>query len=70
MFQAAGVEQPPYEIERQGPDHAIEFSATLTYEGKVIGQGAGRSKKLAETEAAISALANTDLVLPKRKKAK
>lgn len=70
MFQAAAVEHPPYEIERQGPDHAIEFSATLTYEGKVIGQGTGRSKKLAETEAAISALANTDLVLPKRKKAK
>ncbi len=35
-----------------GPDHAKEFEVTLSVDGSVVAKGVGRSKKLAEREAA------------------
>jgi ribonuclease-3 len=43
-------------IEETGPDHAKNFIVEVTAGGKALGRGAGRSKKLAETEAAHAAL--------------
>ena len=39
-----------------GPDHNKMFSAQVLYNGKVAGEGSGRSKKEAEQAAAKSAL--------------
>jgi ribonuclease-3 len=48
---------PQYELEQQeGPDHEKLFYVTLKMDGRVLGQGVGRSKKQAEQEAARAAL--------------
>ena len=54
---AAGKPQPVYEISHEGPDHDRTFFATLLIEGQVVATAEGRSRKLAETNAAIMALA-------------
>jgi ribonuclease-3 len=54
---AAGKPQPVYEISHEGPDHDRTFFATLLIEGQVAATAEGRSRKLAETNAAIMALA-------------
>lgn len=46
---------PRYEIESTGPDHAKEFSATVVVSEKPLGTGSGRSKKVAEQQAAEKA---------------
>ena len=43
-------------IGEHGPDHNKVFSVHLTHEGKVIGEGTGRSKKEAEQDAASDAI--------------
>ncbi|MDO4489629.1 MAG: ribonuclease III [Lachnospiraceae bacterium] len=43
-------------VDEQGPDHDKCFSAEVTLNGKVIGQGKGRTKKAAEQQAAYQAL--------------
>ena len=41
-----------------GPAHAKEFEVQVSVNGKIIGQGRGRSKKAAEQEAAKKAVEN------------
>lgn len=43
-------------ISEQGPDHAKTFEAIVDYQGKIWGQGTGRTKKEAEQAAARDAL--------------
>jgi ribonuclease-3 len=48
-------ELPAYELRDEGPDHAKRFFATVSIAGRAIGQGEGRSKKVAEQAAARAA---------------
>lgn len=45
-----------YEITHAGPDHDRDFFCVVAIGGREISRGEGRSKKAAETEAAIAAL--------------
>lgn len=48
---------PLYELlEAQGPEHEKEFRVQVLIEGRVIGEGRGRTKKIAEQNAAEKAL--------------
>ena len=57
---------PLYEIlDVSGPDHDRVYQAAVSWKGKVLGNGSGRSKKDAEIEAARAAIRNpllSDLV--------
>lgn len=53
--EAAGLGVPIYEVTSDGPAHETAFEATVTLDGVARGTGRGRSKKLAETEAALVA---------------
>lgn len=49
--------QPEYRIvDEHGPDHAREFVAQVRVDGEALGVGRGRSKKMAEQQAAQLAL--------------
>ena len=48
--------RPDYEVEGTGPDHQRRFTAVVSAEGRILGRGAGRSKKQAEQAAAREAL--------------
>lgn len=48
---------PEYRVSDSGPDHAKEFTAQAVIAGRVLGTGHGRSKKVAEQEAAAQAYA-------------
>lgn len=50
-----GLGVPSYKIEGEGPDHAKVFRATVVVDGTALGTGTGRSKKVAEQEAAEQA---------------
>jgi len=52
-----GLAAPEYIIRSEGPDHAKRFFASVVVEGRVIGDGSGRSKKAAEQQAATAACA-------------
>lgn len=54
---AASLGLPEYRVSDVGPDHAKEFSAEAVVGGVVLGEGAGRSKKVAEQRAAAAAYA-------------
>ncbi|XXY47017.1 ribonuclease III [Sorangium sp. So ce269] len=55
--QARGAASPRYRlIGTEGPDHDRAFLVAVEVDGKVIGTGRGRSKKLAEQAAARAAL--------------
>lgn len=56
-FQSASKIVPTYVTEHEGPDHDRTFFATVSSGDMVLGEGQGRSRKSAETEAAIDALA-------------
>ncbi len=57
LIQARGQPTPVYYvIEVKGPDHDRRFTVEVRVGDTVLGQGAGKNKKLAETEAARSAL--------------
>ena len=64
--QSQALAAPEYMTTHEGPDHDRTFFSIVNLDGKAVGKGQGRSKKLAETQAAIDALAN----LPKLKKTK
>lgn len=49
---AGGSGPPVYVVTGTGPDHAKEFTATVSLGGAVVGVGVGRSKKQAEQVAA------------------
>jgi ribonuclease-3 len=56
--QAEGGSSPRYRVTAAlGPDHRREFVVEVEAEGRVLGEGRGRSKKLAEQAAARAALA-------------
>jgi ribonuclease-3 len=46
---------PSYSIQEEGPDHAKQFTATVSVAGTAYGTGQGRSKKEAEQHAAQEA---------------
>ncbi len=57
VLQKFSPEVPQYEVcQESGPDHAKEFQVVVRWQDKVLGQGSGRSKKLAQQEAARRAL--------------
>lgn len=50
-------QSPRYKIlDTKGPDHAKEFKVGVFLQGKIIGEGKGLSKQIAEEEAATNAL--------------
>jgi len=57
LMQSRGQSPPAYRmIEAAGPDHDKSFTVEVVAGDMVLGSGTGKSKKLAETEAARSAL--------------
>lgn len=57
LIQARHHQAPSYHIAAiKGPEHDPEFTAEVMLEGKLLGSGTGRSKQLAEKEAARQAL--------------
>jgi ribonuclease-3 len=46
---------PEYLVDEEGPDHQKSFTAVVRVGGKILGGGAGRSKKAAEQQAAQTA---------------
>lgn len=53
---AATGRLPNYQVTGTGPDHQRTFSAVISVEGEVLGEGKGNSKKAAEQAAAERAL--------------
>jgi ribonuclease-3 len=57
LTQAKQQPAPTYHlVEEVGPDHDKKFTVEVKIGGNILGRGSGRSKKMAETEAARSAL--------------
>jgi len=57
LLQSISPRSPAYELVSQsGPEHEKTFVVQAVWEEIVLGQGSGRSKKLAETAAALEAL--------------
>ena len=57
LLQSISPHSPVYELVSQsGPEHEKTFVSQVVWEGIVLGQGTGRSKKQAETAAALEAL--------------
>jgi ribonuclease III len=57
LLQAISPRSPIYElISQTGPEHEKTFVVRVVWEGMELGQGTGRSKKHAETAAAVEAL--------------
>jgi ribonuclease-3 len=70
-IQALGRGTPTYITRFEGPDHNREYFSTLLINGEEISHGEGRTKKNAETAAAITALeALVDAVPAVKKKRK
>jgi ribonuclease-3 len=58
-MQQQGKAVPVYQTTHEGPDHDRTFFANLLIEGQVIASASGRSRKQAETNAAIKALSGS-----------
>ena len=57
MLQSKSPEPPQYQmVQATGPDHDREFECVVTHVGIELGKGRGKSKKAAESEAAMAAL--------------
>lgn len=57
LLQATGSEAPHYHVETiTGPDHNRVFECAVGHHGLELGRGKGKSKKAAETQAALAAL--------------
>jgi ribonuclease-3 len=57
MLQAESAESPHYHLHSvTGPDHDREFECTVHFHGEELGRGKGKSKKAAESQAALAAL--------------
>jgi ribonuclease-3 len=57
LLQSISPRSPIYElISQSGPEHEKRFVVQAVWEGIVLGQGSGRSKKQAETAAALEAM--------------
>jgi len=58
MLQAVSPEAPQYQVVSvTGPDHDRIFECTVHHGGAELARGHGKSKKAAESEAALAALA-------------
>ena len=56
-LQAKSNEAPRYEITAaSGPDHDRDFECAVFHEDKELARGRGKSKRIAESEAALAAL--------------
>jgi ribonuclease-3 len=58
-MQQQGTAVPVYQTTHEGPDHDRTFFANLLIDGQVIASASGRSRKQAETNAAIKALSGS-----------
>jgi ribonuclease-3 len=58
-MQKEGKSAPVYQITHEGPDHDRTFFAKLIIDGQLIASASGRSRKQAETNAAIKALSGS-----------
>lgn len=57
VLQAGSAEAPHYQVlSVSGPDHDRSFECAVTHQGVELGRGKGKSKKTAESQAAIAAL--------------
>jgi ribonuclease III len=57
FLQAVSTEAPKYHVvSTSGPDHDRVFECTVHHEGVELARGQGKSKKAAESEAALAAL--------------
>jgi ribonuclease-3 len=57
LLQSISPRSPAYELLSQsGPEHAKTFVVRAVWEGIALGEGTGRSKKQAETAAAVEAM--------------
>jgi ribonuclease-3 len=57
LLQAQSPRAPEYRtISVSGPDHDRDFVVVVQHEGKELARGAGKSKKAAESDAALAAL--------------
>jgi ribonuclease III len=57
LLQSISPRSPVYElISQSGPEHEKTFVVQAVWEGIILGQGSGRSKKQAETVAALEAM--------------
>lgn len=57
ILQSISTSPPTYSITSQsGPDHQKQFECVVLWEDLTLGKGAGRSKKMAEVDAAAVAL--------------
>lgn len=57
ILQAISPQSPTYPIiDQSGPEHQKRFIASIVWDGKELGEGEGRSKKEAESAAALNAL--------------
>lgn len=62
LLQARSPISPHYHIVSQdGPDHCKLFKAEVLWCGRILGSGSGKSKKLAETAAARTALSHPEV---------
>jgi ribonuclease III len=58
-MQQQGKSAPVYQTTHEGPDHDRTFFANLIIDGQVVASASGRSRKQAETNAAIKALSGS-----------
>ena len=59
ILQASSPNSPEYVVVCvSGPEHDRMFDCVVRHEGKELGRGSGKSKKAAQSEAALSALKN------------
>jgi ribonuclease-3 len=57
LLQAVSPEAPHYDVvSASGPDHDRIFECTVHHGGAELARGQGKSKKAAESEAALAAL--------------
>lgn len=63
LTSARGLGVPRYEVSAEGPDHDRRFTAVVYLGDRPYGRGRGRSKKVAETDAAAQAWTALDAEL-------
>ncbi len=57
MLQAKSNAAPQYQVtQSSGPDHDRHFECAVLHEGRELGRGHGKSKRAAESEAALAAM--------------
>jgi ribonuclease-3 len=63
LVQSQGFSAPEYVVvAEEGPDHDRSFTVQVKVGGKVVGEGSGKSKQLAQQEAAQKVLEHPEVV--------